>query len=82
MSNKDLADKLRSFLPNIVASEVRAASAGLKVARTGLKQAKAIRLMQLGREAGFYVLVGEQECFPRRDKGKGGWCKMSISSSQ
>lgn len=72
-----LSRDLRSFLPNIVASEVLAAYADIKVARTGLTRAMATRLSNLGLAYGFHVIVGDRECFPRRDKGKGGWCNGS-----
>lgn len=73
----DLSRELRAFLPDIVAGEVLAAHAGLKVARTGLKRSNMLRLAELGRRAGFHVHVGIDECYPRRDKAKGGWCNGS-----
>lgn len=77
MTASQLSRDLRSFLPGIVASEVLAAYAEIKIARTGLTRANAARLSRLGRDYGFHVIVGEDEGFPRRDKAKGGWCNGS-----
>lgn len=73
-SPAELVGQLRSFLPRIVVREVLAAREGLKVARTGLRLRHALKLRQLGEHAGFHVVIGATEAFPRRDRAKGGWC--------
>ncbi|MDO9018010.1 MAG: hypothetical protein Q8S73_40090 [Deltaproteobacteria bacterium] len=70
----DVLRALRAFLPSIVCREVLASREGLKVARTGLRLQAARRLARLGVEHGFSVVIGSESFFPRRDRGKGGWC--------
>lgn len=73
-SPMELVGQLQSFLPRIVVREVLAAREGLKVARTGLRRRHALQLRELGANAGFHVVIGATEAFPRRDRAKGGWC--------
>jgi hypothetical protein len=82
LSPEALVAALRQFLPGIVVREVLAAREGIKVARTGLKGAQAQRLKVLGEANGFHVVIGTQEVFPRRDRGKGGWCNGSLEGGR
>jgi len=47
------------------------------LARTGLKPKAAERLRRFGAEHGFSVVIGREKTFPRRDRGKGGWCNSA-----
>ncbi len=82
LSPKALVAALKEFLPNITVREILVAREGIKVARTGLRRPTAERLKALASSNGFYVLIGSQEGFPRRDRGKGGWCNSAYDNGR
>jgi hypothetical protein len=71
--DRELYAQIRHQFSDNLVREILLASAGVKMSRTCLSDAKLRCLRVFARRHGFYVVAGRERYVHYRDRGKGGW---------